>query len=182
MSEGLWRGKPSTTATIHVIGAAGIGIATAGVSVCYAIAVTGIHRATGIHGATLPRHHIWPSVIDLCCAPILEEILHRAIIFAFLVGVIRWSTGVRSRSSETAAVWTANLLQALIFGAAHVFTGMSLLYGRPWYIRLLLSTQTWDGLILGWIYWRYGLESAIACHVASDLSLLVISKGVVSLR
>ena len=183
--EGLWRGKQATVkkTVVHVVVAVGIGILAAYITVYFALAVTGIHDgvAAGIHPATLPRHHVRPSVRDLCSISVLEEILNRAIVFVALVGLIRWAAGLRSRRSEVAAIWTANILQALIFGAAHVFTGKTLFLGRPWYVRLLLSTQTWDGLILGWLYWRYGLESAIACHAASDLSLLAILKGRVRL-
>lgn len=179
--ESWWLGKLKVSkATARVGAAAGIGTATSYLAHYYVIALTE-WLGTALP-KVLPKRYVEPSVLGICCGAILEEIMFRAIVFIGLVGLARWAMGLVSRSSQMTAVWTANLMQALIFGGAHVSMGLGVPYGRPWYIRLSLSTQTWSGLILGWIYWRYGLESAIACHATFDISNPAILKGIVSWR
>jgi hypothetical protein len=161
-----------------VLVSTGLGVASSFLAHFYALALT---KWQGT-GRALPKHHIAPTVLGICSSTILEEILFRAITFVVLIGSIEWVSRILSRRLELAAVWTANILQALIFGAAHLAIGLGLSRGSVWYIRLPLSTQTWFGILLGWIYWKYGLESAVACHAANDLSLLAISVWATRLR
>ncbi|MGB8681946.1 MAG: CPBP family glutamic-type intramembrane protease [Candidatus Binatus sp.] len=176
--ESWWLGQLRIRmATARVVAAAGIGAATSYLAYYYGMALTG-WLGTAVPKALLKRH-TGSSVLDFCCEAILEEILNRAIIFVALIVLARWGSRLLSRTSEMAAIWTANLLQALIFGGAHVALGLGVPRGRPWYVRLPLSTQTWSGLILGWIYWKYGLESAIACHATFDIA---IAKMIPTLR
>lgn len=151
-------------AVARLSGAAGIGVANWFLAYHYTAALM------NWNSAPLPKHHARPDVLGVVSSTILEEVLFRAIVFAGLVALIRWVSRLLPRRSQTGAFWFGNILQALIFGAAHVAIGVGVPYGRPWYIRLPLSPQTWGGLLLGWIYWNYGLESAIVCHATYDLS------------
>jgi hypothetical protein len=163
--EDWWRGRfEFKRAATRLVGSAGVGIANFCLAHYYAVALK--NWSTG----KLPKHHVRPDVLGMISSTILEEILSRAIIFVGLVVLIRWASGFFPNRSQVGTFWLANILQALIFGAAHVAIGVGIPYGRPWYIRLFLSPQTWSGLLLGWIYWKYGLESAIVCHATYDLS------------
>jgi hypothetical protein len=162
--ESWWHGhfRPREAAT-RMLGAAGVGVAN--------FILTIVLSKMAWHG--LPKHHFAPHVFGTVGSAILEEIQFRAIIFVALIGLIRWVLRPFSRRAEGTAFWTANMLQALMFGGAHLVLGMSNLLGKPWYIRLPVS-QTWGGVLLGCIFWKYGLESAIACHASYDLSFYVL--------
>jgi len=103
--------------------------------------------------------------------------MFRAVFFAFLVVAIRcvWETPIARKSTP---IWIANILQSLAFGAVHTALGVGGLEALPQYARPFLAVQTWGGLILGCLYWKYGLESAIICHVAYDLLLVNGAKHV----
>lgn len=160
-----WRGRLVVKrAAARILGAASVGIANCYLARYYGTAV----RNWNI--GPLPKHHVRPDVLGVVASTILEEILFRAIVFVGLVALIRWAAKFWHGHSELATFWIGNLLQALIFGATHVAVGIGIPYGRPWYIRTPLTPQTWGGLLLGWIFWKYGLESAIVCHATYDLS------------
>ena len=124
---------------------------------------------------THPSHPQLLSVADILSSSIIEEIMFRAVLFAFLVIFIRWvwETPIANKSIP---IWIANVLQSLAFGAAHVALGIGGLKASPWYVSLLLAAQTWSGLVLGCIYWKYGLESATTSHVTYDLLLLGLAR------
>jgi hypothetical protein len=166
--EDWWRGRFEVKrAATRLVGSAGVGIANCYLARYYSAALK--NWSSG----RLPKHHAFrPDLLAVISSTILEEILFRAIIFVGLVFLIRWASG--PNGSQAGTFWFGNVLQALIFGAAHVAIGVGIPYGSPWYIRLFLSPQTWGGLLLGWIYWKYGLESAIVCHATYDLSFRAI--------
>lgn len=78
--------------------------------------------------------------------PLLEEIFYRGILIGFLRG-----QGLRP--------WFALLLPALCFAAAH----------PPATFPLLLGI----GLVLGVLFWRYGLASAVVAHSTYNAGILL---------
>ena len=66
--------------------------------------------------------------------------------------------------------WTANFLFALGFGAAHLPTAASL--GLPMNALVITSNLVLNGiggLAFGWLFWTFGLESAMLAHFFSDV-------------
>jgi hypothetical protein len=122
---------------------------------------------------THPAHRQSLGVVDLLCSSIIEEMMFRAALFSLLVIAIRWIWEAPI-SKKSIPIWIGNVLQALIFGAAHTAAGVGGIKLSPWYVSVPLSAQTWSGLVLGCIYWRYGLESAIISHTTYDLLVLQV--------
>lgn len=122
-------------------------------------------------GSAGSTSHVAPNVLGLVCTAVLEEILFRGALFAMFATFLRWAWDRLFPNATLIPVWIANVLQAGLFGAAHIAVGRGVLKERPWYIRTLLISQTWSGLVLGCVYWRYGIESAILCHTTFDLVL-----------
>jgi hypothetical protein len=96
-------------------------------------------------------------------APLFEEITLRVFVFAFLallIGKLLGSTGPRTFG----VLLAANVGQALIAGLGHVLGGANGLPIGPWYMQVLISPQTLGSLALGFVYWRYGLETSMLTH------------------
>jgi membrane protease YdiL (CAAX protease family) len=125
-------------------------------------------------GGAPQQHRFRPHPVDIVCSVLLEEILFRLIVFGALAAALRWLWARIGSGASAAPLWTANVLQSLLFGAAHLAARLGGLGGHPWYVRLPLIPQTWAGLVLGWIYWRYGIESAVVCHATYDLIVFSI--------
>lgn len=147
--------------------------AAAGIIISYSVNFYDNIVATwlGTGGAT--NNVFMPNAFGLMCAIISEEILFRANIFSVLAVAVEFIWCRLTSHGKLMPLAIANVFQALLFGAGHIAAGRGVLNERPWYIRLPLVSQTWGGVILGLVYWKYGLESAIICHATTDLFLLI---------
>jgi hypothetical protein len=128
--------------------------------------------------STRHLHHQLLNVGELISGSIIEEIFDRGVIFAVFVIAIRW-VWEAPISRKSIPIWVANILQALVFGADHISLGVGGLYAWPWYVSLPLLAQTWGGIILGCVYWKYGLESAIICHATYDVLVLKAARHII---
>jgi hypothetical protein len=106
-------------------------------------------------------------------AALTEEIAFRFGLMTFFVWVIR--AIVKRPAIQTPSLWIGNLLSALVFAAAH-FPQLELQrYGLSLLIPFVVSSSS-TGMIMGWLYMRYGLVSAIAAHHVTDLVIYVIPR------
>ena len=106
-------------------------------------------------------------------AALTEEIAFRLGLMTFFVWVIR--AIVKRPAIHTPSLWMGNLLSALVFAAAH-FPQLELQrYGLSLLITFVISSSS-TGMILGWLYMRYGLISAIAAHLVTDLMIYVVPR------
>jgi hypothetical protein len=79
--------------------------------------------------------------------------------------------------------WTANVLFAVAFGAAHLQTAAAI----GWPINALVITRTivlngLGGLAFGWLFWTFGLESAMLAHFFADVILKALIPFVTTLQ
>jgi hypothetical protein len=177
LCESLWHRTFRAREAMHtLILAATIGGAFACLSIYYRM------ELIRWLGGPAPNTHFTPSALEVICAAVIEEIFFRAIVLPGFAGLNVWISRRSHLQEETVLIWTANLLQAFVFGAGHILAGRGILFGQPWYVRVPLSSQTWLGFVLGWLYWRFGIERAIVCHATFDLSLMVATKWIVRAR
>ena len=118
-----------------------------------------------------------PTILEglLRClsAALTEEIAFRFGLMTLLAWVI-W-LGLKRPASHVTSQWGGNLVAALLFAAAH-------LPGQPpdaWNPALLvpiLAVNAAAGMIMGWLFMRYGLISAIGAHFVADLVQFVIPR------
>ena len=106
-------------------------------------------------------------------AALTEEIAFRFGLMSLFVWIIR--AIVKRPAIHTPSLWIGNLLSALVFAAAH-FPQLELQrYGLSLLIPFVV-TSSGVGMIMGWLYMRYGLVSAIAAHLVTDLMIHVIPR------
>jgi hypothetical protein len=99
-------------------------------------------------------------------AALTEEIGFRFGLMSLLVWVIRSLAG--GAAFRRPSLWIGNLLSALVFAAAH-FPQLELQrYGLSLLIPFVVSSTS-TGMILGWLFMRYNLVSAITAHLVVDL-------------
>jgi CAAX amino terminal protease family. len=71
--------------------------------------------------------------------------------------------------------WTANILFALAFGAAHLPTEAAIgLPLNPLVVTATLVLNGIGGLVFGWLFWMFGLESAMLAHFLADAIKLTL--------
>jgi ABC-2 type transport system ATP-binding protein len=126
-------------------------------------------------GYTVPEEALTPPLYGLLAAfsaGVIEETLLRL----FGMSLLAWLGGLLFQESDgrpkLTVLWAANLLLALVFGASHLPAAEAI----GWPITPLIVTRTLvlngiAGLVLGWLFWTFGLETAMLAHFLGDVLL-----------
>jgi membrane protease YdiL (CAAX protease family) len=104
--------------------------------------------------------------------PIIEEIHFRLFLMTALLWLIAKILRTPAGKVSAKAWWTAIVIQGLMFGAMHAATGEGTLWWEPRAVQMLLEPRSVAGIVLGYVYWRWGLETSILAHVLEDLGVL----------
>lgn len=166
--DGGWRTVVLQSAVIGIVAA----LLILGLEVLY------FASAMAESGISFPENAqppAWQGFLASFYGGITEEVQLRL----FLMTLLVWLGGYVSRSSTgqpTAAIfWLAIIVAAVIFGLGHLPATAAL--GLP--LNTLIVTRAIvlngiGGLAFGWLYWKWGLESAIVAHFSADILLHVI--------
>ncbi len=137
----------------------GVGAVNLGANVAMAAADPGIR-------ALLHEHFAEPmSWARVASVAVVEEIVFRL----FLMSVVAW-IAARFLSKARAVFLTALIVSAFLFAVPH-------LLGRPMpthsafaalYVLGVVVKSGVAGLVLGWVFWRWGLPYAIVIHFAAN--------------
>lgn len=109
----------------------------------------------------------WPSVLGSLGAGIYEEIWFRLGAMTLVAWAITRLTA--NRLPAPRVVWTANIVAALLFGAAHLPLARATATLTPSLIAVVLVANAVVGIACGWLYWRRGLAAAMIAHATFDL-------------
>jgi hypothetical protein len=120
--------------------------------------------------------YIGPGPLDLflrsLSAALTEEIFFRLGLMTLFAWILR-SIVTKSESREP-SLSIANLLAALLFAAAHLPGHVSAETATAGLVMGILIFNCVGGMIMGWLYARYGLLSAILAHFVGDVVGYVI--------
>lgn len=140
-----------------------VGLIVAGILLTY----VAILRPTEV-GQNLLRFAA-PLATRLLYGGITEELLMRWGLMTLLVW-LAWRVTGRAEPVPNWCCWLGILLAALLFALGHL-PALSLLAPDPpgWLVALVLVCNFVPGLLFGWLYWRRGLEAAMAAHALAHL-------------
>ncbi len=112
----------------------------------------------------------WQGFLTAFSAGITEETMFR--LFGLTLLVWLGSLLLQKRTARPAPwlLWVATTLFALLFGLAHLPAASQT--GIP--LDAIVVTRTLiingaGGVLFGWLYWSFGLESAIVAHISADV-------------
>lgn len=116
----------------------------------------------------------WQGFLASFYGGISEEVMLRL----FVMSLLAWLGSFISKTSEgkpgRAVFWTANILAAVLFGLGHLPATAMLIPLTPLVIVRAIVLNGLAGVAFGWLYWKRGLESAIAAHFSADIVLHVL--------
>jgi membrane protease YdiL (CAAX protease family) len=118
------------------------------------------------------------SIIASLSAGIGEETLFRGFVFGLWGFILNWL--LKRFNGRTLALWIANVIAALAFGAGHfgtimVLTGASSLDQlNPLLLVEILLLNGMMGLVAGWRYMKDGLVAAAGVHFWADIVFHVL--------
>lgn len=138
-----------------------LGLANLGVNKGMAMLDPAIHEQMVTRWAATSS---WSIVI---AGPIMEEILFRLI----LLTALAWVAG-RFTDDRRTAFYVAVGVSAVAFGVVHIFYGG---VDSPTYAGGMAVKTSAAGVLLGWVFWRWGTPySAVAHCAANGIHLLLI--------
>lgn len=124
-------------------------------------------------------HPAFPvSILASLSAGIGEEILTRGFVFGLWGLILNWL--LKRFDGRTAALWIANVIAALAFGASHlgtifILTGASSMADlSPVLLIEVFLLNGIIGLIAGWRYMKDGLVAAAGVHFWTDVVFHVL--------
>jgi len=98
---------------------------------------------------------------------VTEELIYRLLIATLIAWLVARGLARVGRPSSSIAVWSGILVAAVLFGLAHVPN----LADVPHPYLRAITLNGIAGIVLGWLYWRRGLEAAILAHLVADATL-----------
>lgn len=116
----------------------------------------------------------WKGLLASFYGGIAEEIQLRLFLMSLLVWLGRFVSKTPEGKPTSAVFWVANILAAALFGLGHLPT---LALSVPITSMVVARTVVLNGvlgIVLGWLYWKRGLESAIIAHFSADIVLHVL--------
>jgi len=119
-----------------------------------------------------------PLVARVLYGGFTEELLLRWGFMTTLVWLAWRFLQHRRGAVQARFVWLAVAVSALVFGVGHL-PAVAALVGPPdaHVVVFVIGANTLFGLLFGYLYWRYGLESAVIAHamahVVSELTKLL---------
>jgi membrane protease YdiL (CAAX protease family) len=114
----------------------------------------------------------WMGILASVSAGIKEEILLRFGLMTLLAWLVMKIT--RRERVGPGAIWMANIVAALLFGAAHMPAASSMTVLTPAVVAVALVFNGVAGVTFGWLYWRRGILAAIVAHIVADIVLQVL--------
>lgn len=128
--------------------------------------------------ATAARLPAWQRV-EACFGGVVEELLMRL----FLMSLLAWLLGKIWRGTDgrpgSRALWLANVVAAVLFGLGHLPSASLFLPITPLVVIAALLLNGVAGIVFGWLYWRRGIEAAMAAHFCCGLFVWVITPAFV---
>ncbi|MGB6647611.1 MAG: CPBP family intramembrane glutamic endopeptidase [Bacteroidota bacterium] len=143
-----------------------VGLALGGVGF---FAQESILKSVLMPGLNNPNTFEW--FLRCLSAALTEEIFFRLGLMTFLVWLLR--AIVKKPAIDVPSLWVGNLLSALVFAGAHLPQLTS--HGWSLLIPFMIFSSS-AGMVMGWLYMRYGLVSAIVAHFIGDLMVYVVPR------
>lgn len=124
--------------------------------------------------STLPN--AWQGLLGSISAGINEEIFLRLFLLSLIAWIIQRALLRQPDGRPSLGVfWAANVLSALVFGLLHLPNLVALKIPlSPFMVLYTVVLNNLIGMAFGWLYWTFGLESAMMAHFFTDLVLHVL--------
>ncbi len=142
--------------------------------VCGLLLILGDFIFAPINGLGHFPHPVFPfSIVASLSAGIGEEVIFRGFVFGLWSLILTWA--FKRFNGRTAALWTANVIAALAFGAGHLGTVMVLTgAASPAELNPVLLAEVFllngvVGVVAGWRYMKDGLVAASGVHFWADV-------------
>lgn len=125
--------------------------------------------------ATIQARGNIPLAARLLYGGVTEEVMVRWGLMSFLVWAA-WRVAQRGGGEVSGGiVWFAIVISSLLFGLSHVPSVAAALGSVPAFVVVYITLgNAAFGMVAGFLFWRYGLESAISAHLLAHVLAFAI--------
>ncbi len=116
----------------------------------------------------------WKGLLASFYGGIDEEVLLRLCVMSVLAWLGKFVSKTSDDKPTTAVFWIANILAAVLFGLGHLPATATLVPISSLVITRAIVLNGLVGVCTGYLYIKYGLESAMLSHFSADLVLHVL--------
>jgi membrane protease YdiL (CAAX protease family) len=116
----------------------------------------------------------WKALLASFYGAIAEEVLCRLFLMTLFVWVSFKIAKTKDGRPTPIGVWLAIVLSSVLFGLGHLPLTGDLVALSPSVIARAILLSGVAGVIFGWLYQKYGLESAMISHFSCDITLHVV--------
>jgi membrane protease YdiL (CAAX protease family) len=115
----------------------------------------------------------WKWILASLDAGISEEIFYRYVLMSFVVWLVNRVRSGASGPPLRGAIWIGIVVSGVIFGWAHVDDRLAVTNSALTLLSIFAMTGGL-GVVLGWLYRKYGLEIAMLTHFLMDAVYLAV--------
>jgi hypothetical protein len=108
----------------------------------------------------------WALAVE---SSILEEFVLRLFLLSSLAWLLARGWRNDHASVSPVASWSAITASSLVFAAVHLPAWLATTNPTAVLIASVLILNGVAGMVLGYLYWRWGIESALLAHFAADM-------------
>jgi membrane protease YdiL (CAAX protease family) len=123
----------------------------------------------------------WKAFLASFYGGIAEEILCRLFLMTLLVWISSKIRKAKDGRPTAIGIWVSIVLSSVLFGLGHLPITAALIPLSPAVVVRAILLNGVAGIIFGWLYQKYGLESAMISHFSCDIMLHVVVPLVASL-
>lgn len=91
-----------------------------------------------------------------------------------LIGILKLFRFAKTWKYTDTIVWISILLASILFGLGHLPAVAAVMYLTPLVIIRTILLNGIGGIVFGWLFFRKGIEFAMAAHFSADIVLHVI--------
>jgi hypothetical protein len=120
---------------------------------------------------TLP---IWRRVIIIYVAAVTEELLFRLLLFSVVAGLMARLLRRTGKVPRSVDISVANAVSALVFAAVHLPAWINAGPLAAGVVASVLILNAAGGLVLGYVFARHGIVSAMWAHAGGDCAIQLL--------
>jgi hypothetical protein len=131
------------------------------------------------HSAVHPEGNHTPTPLPVAmllalAAALREEIEFRLGLLTVLAWLINRTQHAIHTERKSVALWIANILQAMAFGAVHLVVSANTASTLS-LLNVVREPRTVSGVVFGYAYLNYGLDTSIMTHALFDASISALA-------
>lgn len=151
-------------------------LAGAPVGVILAIALLLLQsRLPNLPFTLVARIAVWKRFLACFYGGIYEELLTRLFLLSLFAWLISRFNRKGDRRATIGALWTANILTAILFGLGHLPSTSFFMPITPLVVTAALTLNGIAGITFGYLYFKRGLEAAMLAHFTADFIVYVVA-------